>query len=132
MTEVSSEITGRPPLWRAALFGLCPRCDAPTLFDGPIQFAAKCGGCGQDYSANNVGDGPAAFLTMIISAVVIALAMTLEFAVYPPFWVHVILWVPFTVAAVIGGLRMAKGLLFHAEVRRSAGEGVLAEDQSDD
>jgi len=132
MTPNDAECVGRPPLWRAALFGLCPACDAPTLFDGPIQFADRCASCGQDFSTNNVGDGPAAFLTMIISAVVIALAMTLEFAVYPPFWVHVILWVPFTIAGVVGGLRLAKGLLFHAEVRRSAGEGQLAKGQQDD
>lgn len=132
MTDTEPNFEGRPPLWRAALFGLCPACDAPTLFDGPIQFAPHCPACGQDFSANNVGDGPAAFLTMIISALVISLAMTLEFAVYPPFWLHVLLWVPFTIAGVVGGLRLAKGLLFHAEVRRNAHEGRLSEEQDDD
>jgi uncharacterized protein (DUF983 family) len=131
MTDAEPNSEGRPPLWRAALFGLCPACDAPTLFTGPIQFADKCSACGQDFSANNVGDGPAAFLTMIISAVVIALAMTLEFAVYPPFWVHVLLWVPFTIAGVVFGLRVAKGMLFHAEMRRGAREGVIAKEQGD-
>src|SRR3546814_4240950 len=33
---------GQPPVWRAALFGLCPECGAPTLFDGPVKFRAKC------------------------------------------------------------------------------------------
>jgi uncharacterized protein (DUF983 family) len=105
MTETGSEIEGRPPLWRAALFGLCPKCDAPTLFAGPIAIAENCTACHQDFG-NNVGDGPAAFLTMIISALVIALAMTLEFALYPPFWVHV-------------------------GARRGTREGRLAEDQGD-
>lgn len=129
MADPVPEISGRPPLWRAALFGLCPQCDSPTLFDGPVKIADRCDACGNDRSGNNVGDGAAAFLIMIISAVVIALAMTLEFALYPPFWVHVILWVPFTVAAVVGGLRFSKALLFHAEVRRDAGEGVMADDE---
>jgi uncharacterized protein (DUF983 family) len=124
-----ADTQGRPPLWRAALFGLCPQCDAPTLFDGPIKIADRCDACGNDRSGNNVGDGAVAFLIMIISAVVIALAMTLEFSLYPPFWVHVILWVPFTIAAVVGGLRFSKGLLFHAEVRRGAREGVIADDE---
>lgn len=129
MTEGPADTQGRPPLWRAALFGSCPQCGAPTLFDGPVNIADHCSVCANDRSGNNVGDGAAAFLIMIISAVVIALAMTLEFALYPPFWVHVILWVPFTVAAVVGGLRFSKGLLFHAEVRRDAREGVLADDE---
>ena len=120
--------SSHPTIARAALFGLCPECDAPTLFDGPVKIADRCSACGHDRSGNNVGDGAAAFLIMIISAVVIALAMTLEFALYPPFWVHVVLWVPFTIAAVVGGLRFSKGLLFHAEVRRDAREGVIADD----
>src|SRR3546814_4449355 len=49
---------GQPPVWRAALFGLCPECGAPTLFDGPVKFRAKCDSCGLDYGRYNVGDGP--------------------------------------------------------------------------
>ncbi len=40
---------GQPPVWRAALFGLCPECGAPTLFDGPTKFAPRCRACGLDY-----------------------------------------------------------------------------------
>src|SRR3546814_7977222 len=39
---------GQPPVWRAALFGLCPECGAPTLFDGPVKFRPKCDSCGLD------------------------------------------------------------------------------------
>ena len=79
-------------------------------------------------SKQNVGDGPAAFLTMIIGALVIALAMLVEVYLHPPFWLHVVIWLPFTVAAVVGGLRFAKGALFHAEWRKRAHEGRLADD----
>lgn len=128
ITNANPEIGGRPPFWRAALFGLCPHCDAPTLFDGPLQFADQCRVCSADLSGNNVGDGPAALLTMVIGALVIVLAMGVEVYVHPPFWLHVLMWVPFTVAAVVGGLRAAKGVLFHAEWRKRAGEGQLADD----
>jgi uncharacterized protein (DUF983 family) len=37
--------------------------------------------------------------------------------------VHVILWVPLTVAAVIYGLRIAKGALLASEHQRDAAEG---------
>jgi uncharacterized protein (DUF983 family) len=119
---------GRAPGWRAALFGLCPVCAAPTLFDGPIHFSGCCRACGADFGGQNVGDGPAAFLTLIVGGLVLALAMTVEFWLYPPFWVHIILWVPFTIGAVLLGLRGAKGWLFHAEWQRRAGEGRIDHD----
>ena len=93
---VSTQSKGQPGLVPAALFGLCPECGAKTLFEGPAQFAERCEQCGLDYSAFNVGDGPAALLTMFIGALIITAAITLEIAVRPPFWVHAILWVPLT------------------------------------
>ena len=122
---------GQPPVWRAALFGLCPECGEPTLFDGPVKFRAKCGSCGLDYGRYNVGDGPAAFLTLIIGALLIAMALTLDAVVRPPFWVHVVLWVPLTAAAVVYGLRVGKGALLASEHQRQAAEGRQV-DKADD
>ena len=118
----TSETKGQPSTAKAALFGMCPRCEARTLFAGLAQFAERCSACGLDFSKFNVGDGPAAFLTLIIGALVTGLAIALELSAHPPFWLHVILWVPLTAAAVIGGLRLAKGWLLIAEYRRKAGE----------
>ncbi len=107
---------------RGSVGGRCPRCGAETLFAGLVEFAPRCGGCGLDFKAFNVGDGPAAFLTLIIGAVVTGLAIWLELAAHPPFWVHVVLWIPLTAALVVIGLRAAKALLIGAEYRRGAGE----------
>ena len=103
-------------------YGHCPRCRAKTLYAGVIAFAPKCRACGLDFSAFNVGDGPAAFLTLIIGAVVSALAIWLQLAVEPPFWVHVVIWVPLSTFAVLAGLRAAKAKLLAAEYRRNAGQ----------
>ena len=118
---------GQPPVWRAALFGLCPECGAPTLFDGPTKFAPRCRACGLDYSTYNVGDGPAAFLTLIIGAVMVALALTLELTLHPPLWLHLLLWAPLTAGAVVGSLRVAKGALLTVEYRKDAREGRVVE-----
>jgi len=123
MPESDPNAKGQPGLVPAALFGLCPRCGARTLFDRMVGFAPRCASCGLDFARFNVGDGPAAFLTLIVGAVMVGLALWLEVAVHPPFWVHVILWVPLTAAAVIWGLRVGKGALLAAEYRRGAGEG---------
>jgi len=115
------------PLLLAAAKGLCPRCGAATLFATVVGFAPRCRACGLDYEQFNVGDGPAAFLTMIVGALVLLLALVVEFSFRPPLWLHVILWPVLTVICVTGSLRLAKGALLTLEYRNKAREGVLKE-----
>ena len=123
--EVTPPGTPPPPPTQVALQGLCPRCGSRTLYRSWTQFSDRCGACGLDLSSFNVGDGPAAFLTLIIGAVIVALAITVELSFSPPFWVHVILWLPLTAAAVVGSLRLAKGALISLEYRNAAAEGRI-------
>ena len=111
----------------AGLGGLCPRCGARTLFEGPIKFAPRCRACGLDFAAFNVGDGPAAFLILIIGAVVVGLALWLELAVSPPVWLHVLIWPIVTLALVVGSLRVGKGMLITLEYRNAAREGRIVD-----
>ncbi|MDB5691907.1 MAG: hypothetical protein JWO81_970 [Alphaproteobacteria bacterium] len=110
-----------------AVRGLCPRCGSKTLFGSLTGFAPKCRACGLDLSAFNVGDGPAAFLILVIGALIVGLAITVDLRFSPPWWVHVLLWVPLTTAAVIFSLRLAKGLLLALEYRHRAREGRIAD-----
>lgn len=114
---------GQPELLRAALFGLCPNCGQRTLFAAPTRFADNCRACGLDYSSFNVGDGPAAFLTLIVGGLILALALLVELQFYPPMWVHVLLWFPLTIAAVTITLRISKAILLILEHRNQAHEG---------
>ncbi|TZG27779.1 DUF983 domain-containing protein [Sphingomonas montanisoli] len=109
----------------AALRGLCPRCAAPGLFAGFLRFAHRCPACGLDYDGFNVGDGAAAFLILIIGAIVSVLAIMVELSASPPWWVHVILWLPLTIGLTIVSLRFAKGLLLALEYRNAAREGRI-------
>jgi uncharacterized protein (DUF983 family) len=102
----------------AALKGLCPRCGAKTLFDGWISFAPTCRACGLDYGQFNVGDGPAAFLTLIVGAIVVIGAVSLQLSVAPPAWVHILIWPAVTLGLVIGGLRVGKAALLQSEYRK--------------
>ncbi|MDP9163876.1 MAG: DUF983 domain-containing protein [Pseudomonadota bacterium] len=110
----------------ATLKGLCPRCGAASLFAGPVAFAPKCRVCGLDFAAFNVGDGAAAFLILIVGAILVVGAITLELAQSPPYWVHII-WVPIGIALTLGGLRIAKALLIFQEYSQAAREGKIAE-----
>lgn len=119
-------MTAPAPL-EAALKGLCPRCGARTLFVGPVAFAERCRACGLDFAGFNVGDGPAAFLTLIIGAVIVTLAIALELTLHPPMWLQLMIWIPVTGAAVVGALRVAKALMLGLEFRNAAREGRIKE-----
>lgn len=113
---------GQPSIVEAALSGLCPNCGERTLFAGIARFAPRCSSCGLDFASFNVGDGPAAFLTLIVGTLVVALAVWLELSLQPPFWLHVLLWVPLAAALTLAGLRLAKGALLASEFRNRARE----------
>ena len=83
-----------PDTTQASLKGLCPRCGAPTLFVGAVRFSDKCSTCNLDFTQFNVGDGPAAFLIMIVGAIVTLGAVLLELSAAPPFWVHILICLP--------------------------------------
>ena len=118
---------GQPDVLPAALFGLCPNCGQKTLFARLTQFSDKCRACGLDYGKFNVGDGPAAFLTLIVGAVILGLALAVEANFHPSIGVHILLWCPLTVAAVVGSLRVSKAILLILEHRNEAREGTIDE-----
>ena len=108
----------------SGLRGKCPRCGVGPLFAGPIGFAARCRACGLDYATFNVGDGPAAFLILIVGAIVTAGAIWLELGASPPWWAHLV-WIPVTAALTIAGLRLGKSFLLAQEYRTEAREGRI-------
>ena len=114
----------RPAFRQASLQGLGPACGSRTLFAGWTAFAPRCRVCGLDFARFNVGDGPAAFLTLILGTVVMILAVWLQLAAEPPFWLHLVLWIPLTTIGVVYGLRLAKAALMWSEYRQRAGEAV--------
>lgn len=125
MSEAPS--TGAAPSLAAAAFqGLCPKCGAMTLFAGPARFASRCGACGLDFHSYNVGDGPAAFLILIVGAIVAVGAILLDQIFGPPWWVHIV-WLPLGAALTIYGLRLGKAALLFQEHKHRAREGRLAQ-----
>jgi uncharacterized protein (DUF983 family) len=120
-----SEPSSLTPQLVGALTGACPRCGARTLFAGWVKFAHKCRGCGLDFDSFNVGDGPAAFLILIVGAITVVGALVLDAAVTPPWWVHLV-WIPVAAALTIGGLRIGKGWLLAQEYKHRAQEGRIA------
>jgi uncharacterized protein (DUF983 family) len=109
----------------AASDGACPRCGAKTLFAGPLRIAPECTACGLNFAQFNVGDGPAAFLILIVGALLTVAAITVDLSYAPPFWVHFI-WLPVGAALTVAGLRIGKAFLLAQEYHHQAREGRIA------
>lgn len=117
---------GEPSPLAAALAGTCPKCGAGKLFDGWIRFADRCRACGLEFAAFNVGDGPAAFLILIVGAIVTVGALVTDAMFEPPMALHLV-WIPIGLGLTLFGLRFGKAFLLGQEYRHRAREGRLAE-----
>jgi uncharacterized protein (DUF983 family) len=89
----------------------CPACGEAPLFDGFLHVRPVCGKCGADLSAQDSGDGPVAFIVLIVGAVVVGLALVAEVRYGPPVWLHLLLWLPLTVILTLALMRPLKSLL---------------------
>jgi len=90
-----------------------------------VSFAPQCRACGLDFASFNVGDGPAAFLILIVGAILTVLAIVVDLSYSPPWWVHLV-WLPTGLVLTLGGLRIAKAWLVAQEYRHRAREGRIS------
>lgn len=100
--------------------GRCPRCGTGRLYSGLLTVAPRCTACGLDFGPLDTGDGAIAFVVLILGALAVGLAILLEILVAPPFWVHIVLWVPLVLGGAVVLLRLLKGWLIAQHYRRVA------------
>lgn len=115
------------PAASAGMKGRCPRCGQGRLFSGFLETAPSCSACGLDFEFIDSGDGPAVFVILLIGFVVVGLALFVEVSWQPPYWVHLVLWLPLTLILSLGLLRPLKGLMIGLQYRNKAAEGRLLE-----
>jgi uncharacterized protein (DUF983 family) len=64
-----------------------------------------------DLSAQDSGDGPVAFIILIVGGIVVSLALITEVKLGPPVWLHLLLWLPLTMILVLALMRPSKAIL---------------------
>jgi uncharacterized protein (DUF983 family) len=89
----------------------CPACGEGALFKGFLTVRPRCPVCGVDLSAQDSGDGPVAFIILIVGGIVVALALLTEVRYGPPVWLHLLLWLPLTMILVLALMRPFKAVL---------------------
>jgi len=60
-----------------------------------------------------------------VGFIVAFLALYVEFTFQPPFWVHILLWLPLILILAVGMLRPLKGLMIAIQYRTKAEQGRL-------
>ena len=107
------------------LSGRCPRCGDGHMFQGFLTVTPKCEVCGLDFSFADSGDGPAVFVTLIAGFLVLGVALAVDMAYEPPFWVYLVIFLPLTIIVCLGLLRPLKGLLIASQYVNKAAPGRL-------
>jgi uncharacterized protein (DUF983 family) len=102
--------------------GRCPRCGRGRMFQSWLKLAHGCEVCGLDYSYATPDDGPAFFALCFVTFPFIFLAMWVELAFEPPFWVHAVTSGPLLIASCVLGLRPLKGWLVASQYVNEAQE----------
>ncbi len=109
--------------FRAALFGLCPRCGARSLWDAPAGFAPACRACGLAFADYEPRGRGLYFVLLPLTFLLIAGALRLDEVLRPPLWVMLGLIVAIVPVVIMGALRLVKASLLLARLRAA---GVLA------
>jgi uncharacterized protein (DUF983 family) len=99
-----------PSVWHTGLRGRCPSCGDGPLFDGFLTVVERCAVCGTDLRAQDSGDGPVAFITLIAGAVVVIAGLVVEVKYGWPIWLHMAVWLPLAAALSVAMMRPLKGL----------------------
>ena len=113
--------------FRTGLACKCPRCGKGKLFSGFLDVGKKCASCGLDYSGVDSGDGPAVFVIFVIGFLVVGLAFWFEMTFQPPYWLHLVIWMPLIPLGSIGLLRPFKATLIALQYKHKATQDVQFE-----
>jgi len=91
--------------------GRCPNCGRGRLFHAFLKVVDRCDACGEDLHHHRADDAPAYFDMLIVGHIIVPLALSVEVAYAPPYWVHVALWGPLTIGMSLGLLQPIKGAI---------------------
>ncbi len=99
----------------------CPACGKGKLYNGFLTVADDCAHCGLHLKEHDAADGPAYVVMSFMSVAVLVLALLFEFTMNPPVWLHVIIWIPFTVLGSLILLRFTKSLFIAIQYHHKIG-----------
>ncbi len=98
----------------------CPKCGKGDLFK-PGRFHAAvnptCASCGFALGNHDSADGPAVLLIFVLGALLLPLALVMEFGMHAPLWIQVIVLVGLLFGSIIATLRPLKAYVIALQVK---------------
>lgn len=89
----------------------CPNCGQGHLFRAYLKVFDYCEVCQTALYHQRADDAPPYFVILITGHIMVPLALIVETAFSPPYWVHALLWGPSTVGLALALLQPVKGAL---------------------
>ncbi|SJZ75802.1 Uncharacterized conserved protein, DUF983 family [Enhydrobacter aerosaccus] len=105
-----SNVTNGTALLRG-LLGRCPACGEGHLFRAFVKVAEHCERCGEPFHHHRADDFPAYVVIVLVGHIIVPLAMIVEIAYSPPYWLHTLIWLPLVLVLSIGLLQPIKGMI---------------------
>ena len=89
--------------------GRCPNCGEGHLFRAFLKVADHCEKCGEPFRYHRADDFPAYLVIILLGHIVVPIAMWIEIAYSPSYWLQAAIGLPLIVGLAIGLLQPLKG-----------------------
>ena len=91
------------------LTGRCPNCGEGRLFRAFLKVTDHCKTCGEPFRYHRADDFPAYLVIILLGHIVVPVAMWIEIAYSPSYWLQAAIGLPLIVGMAIGMLQPLKG-----------------------
>ena len=102
---------------KTALRCACPLCEWGKLFVGLLTVQYRCPACDFNCGRLNADGGAAFFIIVLYSAIIVPLAAWFQFALDPPIWVHLVVWLPIIVVGAVALMRPFKAWMIAQQLK---------------
>ena len=89
----------------------CPCCGQGRLFRSFLKTNHACEVCSLEFHHHRADDAPPYFTIVIVGHFIVSAILTLEVAVKPPLWLHMLIWIPLSIVFSLILLGPIKGAI---------------------
>jgi len=97
----------------------CPACVRVSIYCRWFSLKDNCDVCGFELKKHDVGDAAAFFAVFITGTIVAVCAVLAEIVFGLSFWLHFVIWLPFSVVLAFFALKLFKSLFIALQYRHN-------------
>ena len=89
----------------------CPNCGKGQLFRSYLKTNNVCEICNEEFHHHRADDAPPYFTIVIVGHFIVSAILSVEVAIKPPLWIHMVIWIPLSIAFSLALLGPIKGAI---------------------